>query len=406
MEQASSTAAASLPLRGLKVLDFGHTVMGPSCGLILADLGADVVRLEPVSGDPTRRLRGFGTGYFAFFNRNKRSVCIDLKAPEGRELGHRLVAGVDIVIENFAPGAMARLGMDYATLSAINPRLIYASLKGFLTGPYDKRLALDEVVQMMSGLAYMTGPSGRPLRAGTSVVDITGGMFAAIAILAALRERDLTGNGMLVESALYESAVFLMGQHLAYSAQTEGQIPPMPERVSAWAVYDLFEVAGGRQLFIGITSDAHWERFCKAAGRPDLFADPALTTNNQRIAERERLMPILRTLFAGLTLEEAIALAEAAHIPFAPIARPEDLFDDPHLAETRGLLPTRLPGGVETRLPRLPIRLAGHGFDLRADPPAQGDHTLDVLRDAGIAEADLVDLVAKGIVTSTPEPNE
>ena len=405
MEQASSTVASALPLRGLKVLDFGHTVMGPSCGLILADLGADVVRLEPVDGDPTRRLRGFGTGYFAFFNRNKRSICVDLKSPEGREVGHRLAAGADIVIENFAPGAMARLGMDYATLAKINPRLVYASLKGFLTGPYDKRLALDEVVQMMSGLAYMTGPSGRPLRAGTSVVDITGGMFAAIAILAALRERDATGKGMLVESALYESAVFLMGQHLAYSAQTEGQIPPMPERVSAWAVYDLFDVAGGRQLFIGITSDAHWERFCKAADRPDLLADAALATNNQRIAERGLLMPILRTLFAALTLDEALALAEAAHIPFAPIARPEDLFDDPHLAATGGLLPTRLPNGTETRLPRLPIRLAGQGFDLRADPPAQGDHTRDILHDVGLSESDIAGLVAKGVVTSTPEPD-
>jgi len=386
------------PLSGLKVLDFGHTVMGPSCGLILADLGADVIRVEPASGDPTRRLKGFGTGYFGFFNRNKRSIAIDLKSEAGRVVGHELVRQADILIENFAPGAMTRLGLDYATAAALNPRLIYASLKGFLKGPYDQRLALDEVVQMMSGLAYMTGPTGRPLRAGSSVVDIAGGMFAAIAILAALRERDRTGKGTLVESALYEAAVFLMGQHLSYSAQTEGKIPPMPERVSAWAVYDLFEVAGGRQVFIGITSDAHWQRFCEVTGRADLGGDAGLATNNQRIEARGRLMPVLRAMFAEITLEEAITLAETARIPFSPIAEPEDLFDDPHLAATGGLLETRLPNGVDTRLPRLPIRIGDAGFDLTRDPPATGADSGGVLREAGFDEQRIAALLADGVI--------
>jgi len=388
----------TLPLAGLTVLDFGHTVMGPTCGLILADLGADVIRVEPASGDPTRRLKGFGTGYFGFFNRNKRSIAVDLKTADGRSVGHDLVAKADVLIENFAPGAMERLGLDYATVSAINPRLVYASLKGFLKGPYDQRLALDEVVQMMSGLAYMTGPSGRPLRAGSSVVDITGGMFAAIAILAALRDRDRTGKGTLVESALYEAAVFLMGQHLSYSAQTEGPIPPMPERVSAWAVYDLFDVSDGRQVFIGITSDAHWQRFCAAAGRADLAGDAGLVTNNQRISERERLMPVLRAMFLGMTSEQAIALAEEARIPFSPIARPEDLFDDPHLAATGGLLETQLPGGIETRLPRLPIRIADEGFGLTRNPPAAGADSAAVLREFGFDENRVAALMANGVI--------
>lgn len=391
------------PLAGLTVLDFGHTVMGPSCGLILADMGADVIRVEPASGDPTRRLKGFGTGYFGFFNRNKRSIAIDLKSTDGRAVGQELVAKADILIENFAPGAMERLGLDYATVAAINPRLIYASLKGFLKGPYDQRLALDEVVQMMSGLAYMTGPTGRPLRAGSSVVDIAGGMFAAIAILAALRERDRTGKGTLVESALYEAAVFLMGQHLSYSAQTEGPIPPMPERVSAWAVYDLFDVADGRQIFIGITSDAHWVRFCQAAGRADLAADAGLATNNQRIVERPRLMPILRTLFAQMTPDQAIALAEEARIPFSPIARPEDLFDDPHLAATGGLLKTRLPGGIDTRLPRLPIRIGEESFDLTRDPPTAGAHSSEVLRSIGFEDSRIATLKADGVIVEGVE---
>ena len=393
----------SLPLAGLTVLDFGHTVMGPTCGLILADLGADVIRVEPATGDPTRRLKGFGTGYFGFFNRNKRSIAVDLKTADGRTVGRDLIAKADILIENFGPGAMERLGFDYRSVSAINPRLIYASLKGFLKGPYDQRLALDEVVQMMSGLAYMTGPSGRPLRAGSSVVDITGGMFAVIAILAALRERDRTGQGALVESALYEAAVFLMGQHLCYAAQTEGPIPPMPERVSAWAVYDLFDVAGGRQVFVGITSDAHWERFCAAAGRADLAADAGLATNNQRIAARGRLIPELRAMFAAMTADQVIALAEDARIPFSPIARPEDLFDDPHLVATGGLLETRLPGGVDTRLPRLPIRIAEQGFGLTRDPPAAGAHSGQVLRGFGFSEARIAALIAGGVVVQGAE---
>lgn len=389
---------AGKPLQGLRVLDFGHTVMGPSCGLILADLGADVTRIEPIAGDPTRRLKGFGAGYFAFFNRNKRSIAVDLKTPEGQAVGQKLVAKADILIENFAPGAMARLGLDYETVREINPRLVYASLKGFLQGPYDQRLALDEVVQMMSGLAYMTGPKGRPLRAGTSIVDIAGGMFAVIGILAALREREQTGRGALVESALFESAVFLMGQHLAYSAQVEGPIPPMPERVSAWAVYDLFDIKGGGQIFVGITSDAHWARFCEALKRPDLADDPGLSTNNQRIAERPRLMPMLRAVFAEMTTQDAIALCEQARIPFSPIAQPEDLFDDAHLAATDGLLPTSLPNGVKTRLPRLPIRIDGEAFDLTRDPPAAGQDTEALLREYGYSDPEIGGMIGRDVV--------
>jgi crotonobetainyl-CoA:carnitine CoA-transferase CaiB-like acyl-CoA transferase len=298
---------------------------------------------------------------------------------------------------------MQRMGLDWESASKINPRLIYASLKGFLEGPYDQRLALDEVVQMMSGLAFMTGPSGRPLRAGSSVVDIGGGMFAAIAILGALRERDRTGKGTLVESALFEAAVFLMGQHLCYAAQTEGPIPPMPERVSAWAVYDLFDTADGKQVFIGITSDAHWQRFCQITGRADLAADPGLATNNQRISERPRLMTQLRAMFAKLTQEQAIALAEEARIPFSPIARPEDLFTDRHLAETGGLLETTLPNGTHTRLPRLPIRIGGEGFGLTRNPPGEGADSREVLRTLGLGEDRIAALIDSGVIVQEEE---
>ena len=390
-----------LPLNGLRVLDLGHTVMGPSCGLILADLGADVLKVEPApAGDPTRRLKGFGGGYFGYFNRNKRSIAVDLKTPAGNDIARRLVARSDVLIENFSPGTMERLGLAYETLREVNARLIYASLKGFLPGPYEERLALDEVVQMMSGLAYMTGPSGRPLRAGTSIVDISGGMFAAIAILVALRERDRTGTGQHVESALFETAVFLMGQHLCYAAQSATPLPPMPERVSAWAVYEPFQVADGRQIFVGITSDQHWQRFCAEVGREDLARDPAYATNNDRITARPRLIPILREAFATMSMDQATAVCEKSRIPFAAIARPEDLFHDPHLEASAGLMPTTLPNGVHTRLPKLPVTLRDVSFAVRRDPPVAGEDTLAVLAELGFNEAACEDFIRQGVVAA------
>ncbi|QRG08965.1 CoA transferase [Xanthobacter dioxanivorans] len=388
-----------LPLAGIRVLDFGHTVMGPSCAMILADLGADVLKIEPApGGDPTRQLQGFGMGYFGYFNRNKRSLAVDLKSDAGREIARRLIKGADVLVENFAPGTMGRLGLDSEAATGLNPRLVYARLKGFLDGPYAHRLALDEVVQMMSGLAYMTGPSGRPLRAGTSVVDIAGGMFAVIAILAALREREATGEGQVVEAALFETTVFLMGQHLAYAAQTNEPIPPMPERVSAWAVYEPFALKDGRQMFVGITTDGHWQRFCALVGWQDMLTDASLATNNGRVAARGRILPCFSCLFGSLTQDEAVALCEKARIPFAPIARPEDLFHDPHLAATGGLMPTRLPNGVETRLPRLPIHMGEADLSLRSDPPEVGADTADVLEALGYAPDTIAALAREGVV--------
>lgn len=388
-------------LHGLRVLEFTHAILGPACGLILADLGADVVKIEPPDGDPTRRLKGFGSGYFTMYNRNKRSLALDVKRPDGLALIHDLVASADVVIENFAPGTMDRLGLGYTALTALNPRLIYASLKGFMAGPYQNRTALDEVVQMMSGLAYMTGPVGQPLRAGASVVDIMGGTFAAMGVLVALRERDVTGLGCYVQNGLFETAAYIMGQHLAYSAISRQPLPPMPARVSAWAIYHVFDCADG-QAFIGVTSDKHWARFCEVFERPDWLADPDLATNNQRIEARERLHADLRALFSHMTCAEVLARCERAEIPFAPIAHPEDLFDDPQLNQGMGLLETILPDGTLTKLPRLPMAWDGTGLGLGAQPPAIGEHTAAILGELGLAPdkiAALHDLGVIGLLT-------
>ncbi|MCS7018823.1 MAG: CaiB/BaiF CoA-transferase family protein [Cytophagales bacterium] len=387
-----------LPLQGLKVLEFTHAVMGPACGLLLADMGAEVIHIEPPEGDATRRLKGFGTGYFPYYSRNKKSLAIDLKSAEGKEIVYRLAKEADIVVENFGPGTMERLGYGYQVLHQQNERLIYCSLKGFLSGPYEKRHAMDEVVQMMGGLAYMTGPPGMPLRAGTSIIDITGGMFGLIGILAALYERERTGKGKFVKAALFETTAFLMGQHMAYGAITKVPVPPMPARVSAWSVYRTFQTNEGEQVFIGIISDKHWEKFCRAFNKPEWATDPRLQTNNGRIDQREWLLPAIEQLMASLTKAEIISRCEAAEIPFAPIARPEDLFDDPQLNHGNSLLQTTLPDGTVAKLPNIPLEYGDAQFELRQNPPDIGEHTTELLQSLGYSEAQIAEWRNKGVI--------
>lgn len=389
--------SAPQSLKGIRVLEFTHAILGPACGLVLADLGADVIKIEPPEGDPTRRLKGFGSGYFTMYNRNKRSLAIDLKSAEGLEIVRDLIRSADVLIENFAPGTMERLGLGYEATSALNPRLIYASLKGFMDGPYQNRTALDEVVQMMSGLAYMTGPPGQPLRAGASIIDIMAGTFGAMGVLVALRERDTTGRGSLVQNGLYETAAYIMGQHMAYSAISQQDLPPMPARVSAWAIYHVFACADG-QVFVGVTSDKHWQRFCAVFERPDLAADAALATNNQRIEQRERLHADLRAMLARFSSAEVLARCERAEIPFAPIAHPEDLFDDPQLNQGIGLLETSLPDGTSTRLPRLPMAWDGDALPLHEQPPQIGQHTAKILATLGLDAQAIAALHEKGML--------
>ena len=364
----------TLPLDGIRALEFGHTILGPCCGMILADLGAEVIKIEPPDGERTRRLRGFGTGYFAFYNRNKKSVTLDYKTVQGLDAARDLIKTADVLIENMAPGALARAGLGPEDAKRINPQLIYCSLKGFLDGPYADRFALDEVVQMMSGLAYMTGPLGMPLRSGTSISDITGGLFGALGILAALRDRDRGKGGATVESALFETASFLMGQFMAYAALSGKPVPPMPARVSAWAVYELFQTIDGQRVFVGITSDNQWRSFCKEFELPDLLNDVSLATNEMRVDERARLIPELVALFKTFPAVEIERRCLSAKVPFALIAHPEDLFDDPHLNANGSLAATVLPGGKQAKLPKLPVRIDGEAFDLRSNPPAAGEH--------------------------------
>ena len=402
MSVTNSLSHNELPYAGIRVVEFTHMVMGPTCGMILADLGAEVIKVEPIEGDKTRNLIGSGAGFFPMFNRNKKSIAVDMKTPAGMELVRKLVSTADVLSENFKPGTMAKLGLDYETLKKMNPKLIYVSHKGFLPGPYDHRTALDEVVQMMGGLAYMTGPEDRPLRAGSSVNDIMGGVFGAIGVMAALRQREWTGEGQEIQSSLFENNVFLVGQHMMQYAVTGKAAKPMPSRISAWAIYDVFEVANGEKIFLAVVTDTQWKIFCEAFGFADLYQDPALKLNNQRVQARSTLIPDIQNRLAQLTAKEITTIFEENGLPFAPITRPEELFEDPHLIATGGLAPITLTdgpkAGTQTSTPLMPLMMNGKRLGVRLNPPKSGEQTHEILKELGYSDDDIRKLSSDGAI--------
>ena len=381
---------APLPLESIRVVEFSHMVMGPTCGLVLADLGADVVKVEPApDGDKTRRLPGSGAGFFGTYNRNKRSISVNLKSVEGLEFATNLVRASDVLLENFSAGVLDRLGLGYDAMQEINPSLIYCALKGFLSGPYEQRVALDEVVQMMGGLAYMTGPEGRPLRAGASVNDVMGGLFGVIAIQAALLERQHTGKGTLVRSGLFENNLFLVAQHMVQYRQTGVPAAPMPERISAWAVYDVFDTSDNEKIFVGVVSDKQWSQFCNAFGISDLLENKKFQTNAERVLCRQAFLPRLRKIFLGQTLSQLVTICERIGVPFAPILRPDQLFDDPHVNHPGATVEITLSNDARAKVPALPVEYGGSRLGLHRGLPQIGEHNEDVANELGYSDEDL-----------------
>lgn len=396
----SQQEVQSLPLAGIRVVEFVHMVMGPTCGLLLADLGAEVIKVEPVpEGDNTRRLMGSGAGYWMTYNRNKKSFAVDIKSEEGMAAVKKLLATADVITENFRPGAMEKLGLGYEQVKAIKPDIIYSSMKGFLPGPYEKRTALDEVVQMMTGLAYMTGPVGRPLRAGASVNDVMGGMFSTVSILAALLQRKETGRGQFVQTGLFENSAFLVAQHMMQKVVTGKAAAPMPSRISAWAIYDVFETAQeGEQVFMGVVSDSQWVSFCETFDFPELGNDAGLRRNNQRVSARDRIIPLVRERLSGMDKQTVMALCEKAGLPFSPIQRPEDMFEDEHLKQSGGLAELTLPDGEQVKVPMLPLEMNGQRFGARLNVPKLGSHSRELLAQLGYDDDQIIQLESTGAI--------
>jgi crotonobetainyl-CoA:carnitine CoA-transferase CaiB-like acyl-CoA transferase len=399
MAATREAGGAFRPLAGIRVVEFSQMVMGPTCGLILADLGADVIKVEPPKGDRSRFFKGPASGFFFNYCRNKRSLALDTAAPAGRDVARRLIRKADVLIENFRPGLLARFGLDYASVAAVAPHIVYCSLKGYLPGPYEHRLALDEVVQMMGGLAYMTGLPDRPMRTGASVNDVMGGMFGVIAIQAALAERQTTGRGRYIQSALFENNVFLMGQMMMFEAVTGTPSIPYSVKDSPWPVYDLFDTRDGSKLFVTIVGEEQWEAFCRTFGREGWLADPRLATSQGRVDQRAWMIPEIAGIFRQWPAAELAATLERLKLPFAPVNKPGDLLEDPHLSASGGLLDIRLPDGRTVKTPALPVSIDGARLANWRDPPRIGEHTREVLSEIGYAAGDIDDLAQSGVIT-------
>ncbi len=400
---------SQLPLEGTRVLELGHIVAGPTAGLILADLGADVIKIEdPLRGGDQSRSNPTGLATFYFLNRNKRSFAVNLKAPEGKELFLKFASAADVVLDNYAPGVLERLGVDYDTVSRINQRIIYCSINGFLKGPYARRPALDEVAQMMGGIAFMTGFPDQPLRIGASVTDISAATYGVIGILCALLQRGQTGRGQRLTSGLFETVVFWVGQHMSNFAMTGEPSVPMPVRKMGtrfrWGVFDLFRAADGKQVFVGITSNRHWETFCAEFEQAELFSHPEMRNNETRTRARDWLLPRVQEIVGRYESKDLMRKLEKADVPYARVNTPADLYDDPYLMGHKNRLLPVEAGHKSVRLPALPFESEDFEFAVTRQPPGLGEHTKEILQELGISEAEM-DRLVKGKVVMVP-PDE
>jgi len=373
-----------LPLKNIRVIEMSHMIMGPSCGMMLAQLGAEVIKVEPPKGDKTRELKGMGTAFFPLFNRGKRSVVLDLTLMQDRVTFDALLATADVFVENFRDGQLEKQGINVETLREKYPELIIAGHKGFLSGPYEHRPALDEVVQMMSGLAMMTGSLEQPKRVGSSANDIMGGMFGVIGILAALLERQKTGLGKDIRVGLFENCLFMVAQHMVQYDMTAVPSVPMPDRVHAWPIYDIFNTRDGQKFFIGVVTDGHWLSFCQTFGLAAFLDDPRLQSATDRIGARAWTVPIVAEKMANQDIADLETTLDQLNIPFSRINRPEDMFNDPHVLRDGGLVTATDVNGQKFRSPALPIELDGQSLGADLIVPELGQHTADVLAELDV----------------------
>ena len=378
-------------LDGLRVLDLSRLLPGGFCSLLLADFGADVIKVEDTRmGDYIRWAPPFYAGaersaasaMFLSLNRGKRSIRVDLKLEQGREVLLRLARDADVVLESFRPGVMDRLGVGYETLREVNPGLVYCAITGYgQDGPLRDRAGHDMNYLGRVGLLGLTGEAdGPPVQAAAQIADIGGGaLTAAFGILAALRERDRTGEGQYVQSGLFENAAWLVSTHMMQHVVSGKEPEPMSAGKRAWGVYDIFDSSDGVRLFVGVVTERQWEIFTKALGEPELL-DPAYATNNQRSLARAALIPLVARLLKKHPIAELERICEEGGLPFARIQTPSALFDDPHL-NAGGMVPLSLPDGKKTQIPGLPVQFGTQRLALRSDLPTPGQHNAEILGD-------------------------
>jgi formyl-CoA transferase len=385
-------------LAGLRVLELTQVMAGPFCGQVLADMGADVVKVEPPSGDSTRRSLGFtmkgdDTAAFLAVNRNKRSLVLDLKAPAHQEVLGRLVEGADVLLENYRPGVAARLGADWDTLSARNPRLIYASVSGFgQTGPYAQRPGYDLIAQGLSGVMSVTGePSGDPVKCGIPIGDLSAGLFCAVGILSAVHARERTGRGQRIDTSLFEGALALSIWETAELWAT-GRVPgPLGSAHRLTAPYQALRTADG-YVTVGGNNQRLWERLCAAVGRPELVTDERFASNAGRMEHREALEAELESALAARGTDEWVARLEAAGVPCGPIHDYRQVFDDPHTQAREMEVTMSHPVEGAVRGLGIPVKLSDTPGSVRRAAPLLGEHTAEVLAEAGFSAAEIAAL--------------
>ena len=407
MAASESARQQKLPLEGVRVLELSHIVAGPSGGVILGDLGAEVIKIEhPVTGDTARSQSNNGQTFLSF-NRNKQYLALDLRKDAGKKIFGELVAKADVVLDNFAPGALKRLGLDYEWGRTVNKRIIYCSVKGFLPGPYGDRPFLDELAQMGGGLAYLTGFQDQPMRAGASITDIGAATYGVIGILSALYRRERTGEGDSIEAGLYETIVFWISQYVLGAQLTGINPPPRGSRSSGmganmgWGVYRLFPTKSGRDIFIAVTGNRHWTGLCDALGFADWRDSTEFNSNKKRGAHKPRINERVAEAVAKLDYDDIADRLYKALVPFSPVNTPLDLVEEKHLNEAGHWMHLKV-GGKPYKLPKLPFSMGRTAeFTVREQPGGLGAHTDAILATLGYSAQQIEALKAEKIVLKT-----
>lgn len=392
------------PLDDLRVLDLSRVLSGPYCTMVLADLGADVIKIEhPDGGDDTRAWvppsRGDESVYFLSLNRNKRSLTVDLKTPEGKEIIYRLAKWADVVVENFRPGTADKLGVGYDALSKLNPRLVYCAISGFgQTGPYRDKPGYDAVAQAMGGLMSVTGyPDLPPVRFGVPIADLGAAMWSLVGILAALRARDETGRGQYVDTSLYEGQLawltYVAGNYFATGQNPERYGSAHPTIVP----YQTFETQDG-DIMLAVGNDRLWRKFTVAVELPELTDDPKYRTNRDREAHRGELVEILSSVFKRRTVDEWLERLDEAGIPAAPVKTVEEVVHDPHAKAREMFVTVEHPTAGDVTLPGIPVKFSETPGAVETPPPTLGQHSEEVLLELGYSEQDIAGFREKGVL--------